>query len=228
VTRSPRPRSAFPVIVLLAFTPLAGCLSTAAHQPQDFAEAPLYGMVYDYDNLSCAEAIVIVDEKEEARSDINGRFVVTTLPRGHHQVIVRKDGYEDCRIGFEFLNRTQVLYVRIISASQLMRQVEGALEQKDLARARQLLDRTLAVAPKNPVARYLLAVYLLQDKHPDEAVALLLGILDEGYRDPTLYLTLADLYQYSIDDPKQARTYLEKYLQLRQDPGIQRRLEALP
>lgn len=228
MTRLIRPCGAFHLILLSSIAILAGCMSQNARPPQEFTEAPLYGMVYDFDNQSCPEAIVIVDDREQARSDINGRFVVTALPRGRHRVVVRKEGYEECGMDFEFLNRTQVLYVRIISASQLMRQIEGALEERDLARARQLLDRTLSVAPGNPVARYLEAVFMMEDKHPDEAVALLLGIVDEGYREPVLYLTLADLYQYAIDDPRQARVYLEKYLQLRQDPAIQRRLETLP
>jgi tetratricopeptide (TPR) repeat protein len=220
-----------PVALLLLIGPLlalTGCLSDRMDRPQDFDEAPLFGMVYDFDNEPCAGALIRVDGEDAVRTDINGRFVINDLSRGRHQLEVLKEGYESYTLAFDFLNRSQALYVRMISANQLLRQVEEALEKRRYSAALEMLERVERIEPANPVAAYLRGAYLIRVRRDAEAAAVLEGLVGQGYQEPVLYLTLADLYEYRLSDPERARHYLEQYLRIEADPEVQKRLDALP
>ncbi len=52
-------------------------------------------------------------------------------------------------------------------------------------------------------------------------------ILAKGYSEPVVYITLADIYQYGINDTKKAIFNLEKYLQIQRNNKVEKRLEAL-
>jgi len=67
----------------------------------------------------------------------------------------------------------------------------------------------------------------MQMRKPEEAVKILNKILDKGYSEPVVYITLADIYQYRINDTKKALSSLEKYLQIQRNNKVEKRLEAL-
>jgi tetratricopeptide (TPR) repeat protein len=213
--------------VLAAALALVSCVSQRERRLREFTEAPLFGMVYDYDQKPCPAAAVHVDGQERARTDIDGRFVIVDLSRGEHRVGVRKPGYEELELEVQFLNRDQILYLRIISLRQLLEVAEAALEKKRLAETASLLDRARKIDPGDPVGVYLKALYLLETGAVDEAVLTLEGLAGSGYREAILYLSLADIYQYRLGDPARAAENLRVYLELQQDPDVRKRLEAL-
>jgi tetratricopeptide (TPR) repeat protein len=215
-------------LLLLCLLPgLTACLSDKAVRAQEFDEAPLFGMVYDFENEPCADALIRVDGEDSVRTDIDGRFVIHELSQGRHHIEVLKDGYEPHSLDFNFLNRTQALYLRVVSANQLLRQAEAAMENLNYSNAVDLLDRVLNIDPENPVALYLRGLYLVQMRRDEEAVLMLEGLIERGHREPAIYLTLADLYEFRLSDRDRARQYLEQYLRLERDPDVQKRLEAL-
>jgi hypothetical protein len=213
-----------PLVLLLAS---ASCVSNREQKLREFQEAPLFGMVYDHDQKPCPAAAVRVDGEERAQTDINGRFAVVDLSRGEHRIGVRKQGYEDLELSVQFLNRDQILYLRVISLRQLLEQAEAALEKKKLAETASLLARADKIDAGDPVGVYLKALYLLEKGAAAEAAEVLEGLARGGYREAILYLSLADIYQYRLRDLTRAAASLRTYLELQNDPDVRARLKVL-
>jgi tetratricopeptide (TPR) repeat protein len=217
-------------LLLLAtglFLPLSSCLSRPSNQPASLEEYPMQGMVYDDDNQPSAGAWIYYDGQKGPQTDIRGRFVLYGLARGVHRIEVRKDGYEPVDTTVEFVDRSQVLYLKVISLPQLLRRLEQALEDRSIQKAEELLRRAELIAAEDPVLLYLRAVYQLETGRAQEALKSLERVLWKGYRVPVVYLTMADIYQYHLQDPVRAAEHLAQYLRMQKDPEIQRRLEAL-
>lgn len=213
-------------LLMLAVLPASfiACKTLKGDRYREFSKAPLFGMVYDTENRPCSGARVVVDEQEGPRSDINGRFVIQSLSRGEHRITVAKEGYETLSISFEFLNKNQVLYLRVVPVDHLLRQAENALENKKLAEAGKLLERAFKVDPENPVGWYLQSVLYVHSGQVEQAVATLEHILDQGFREAPVLLALADLYQFRLGDLGKAASLLGEYLRIEKDPDIEKRL----
>ena len=120
-----------------------------------------------------------------------------------------------------------MLYLKVVSFTQLLRRVEQALEERRIGQAEELIGRAERLNAADPVLLYLKAMYLLEAERAEEALRSLEQILGGGYREAVVYLTLADIYQYRMDDVPRAARALEEYLRLQKDPEVQKRLEAL-
>jgi hypothetical protein len=206
---------------------LGSCVSYREKRIREFASAPLLGMVYDRDQKPCVSALITVDGQDGPRTDINGRFVIDELARGDHLIGVQKEGYEPLQAPVSFLDRTQVLYLRVISYSRLLREAEEALDRQKLGEAEELLDRAEALDAEEPVGLYLRAVLFLKRGDSGRAAAQLEQILARGEPVPAVLLTLADLCQYRLGDPARAASFLREYLAVEDSPDIRARLQAL-
>ncbi|MBN2323959.1 MAG: carboxypeptidase-like regulatory domain-containing protein [Spirochaetes bacterium] len=211
-------------ILLIA---LLSCATESGKTPYDFKTAPLIGMLYDRENKPCAGASVFIDGIEKASTDINGRFAVPGVSRGTHTVAVKKEGYEKEEFTFEFLSRSQVVYLRVYSFDQLLDEAEAAIAERSWAEAEDLIERAKAVRRDDPVGLFLEAVLFNEQKQYHEAKERLERIIDLGYREPYVYLALADIHQYGLDDRESAAACLEEYLALKDDDDVRNRLEGL-
>ena len=206
---------------------LLGCASKEPVVLTSFDEAPLNGMVYDYDNRPCVGTAVTLDEKWTVITDINGRFVFTSVTAGEHTLEFAREGFETLLLPFEFNSRTQVVYAKIVSLEQLVRRIEASITEGKWRAAEDNLARAKAIEELDPIVRYLEAVLLLENGKAAEAAAILIAIIEAGRADPVVYLSLADIYQLSLDDPSMAVRYLAGYLRLRSDSEVQQRYEDL-
>lgn len=203
-----------------------GCKSSV--KTRNFNRATLYGMLYDYDNKPCFGAEVFVDDsKKSIQTDISGRFILVDLKKGTHQITVKLDNYEELSISFDFIDRSNILYLKIISFNQLLRLAEETLEEKKYFETDNYLTRAEAIQTDNPVAVYLRALYYMETDYFNEAVTVLQNAIYSGNYEPVFYITLADIYQYKLDDIPSAISQLEKYLQQSNNPEVKHRLELL-
>lgn len=191
---------------------------------QDFDEATIMGMVYDYNNRPCSDALIIIDDVEGPRTDMNGRFFLQSVSRGTHEITIIKQAYEDLTITFDFSNRSQVLHANLISFDLLLNMTDEAISLGRLFDAEQTLMRAEKIRPNDPVVLYLKAVICKENGDAAGAVNILHSILGEGYQGPYVYLTIGNLYEYYLDDYENAIFYLEKYLQYVRDDGVEKRL----
>ncbi len=215
-------------IVLLALVAVASCATQpGAPDPLAFDEAPLFGMVYDTDNQPCAGVAFKVDGGASLTTDVRGRFVLPSLSKGEHRLEASKDGYEDLAVTFQFLNRTDVLYLRMTSFSRLRAMAEESMDQRRWEEAGGLLERAKALNATDPVFLYLQALLAYRTERYPDAVGFLEDLIDAGVREAHVYLLLADLYEKHLQDPGKAADNLAAYLELRADPEAGKRLEAL-
>lgn len=215
------------VALSLAVCTLLSCSTTRVNDPRSFSAAPLYGMIYDLDNRPVAKALLTIDGKRGPNSDVTGRFVVPSLARGSHEIVAEKEGYETLRISLSFLDDTQVLYLQICSQQQLLSLAGDKIEEMEWGEAHAYLRRAAAVDETDPVYRFITAILDLHLNQPREAEKTLLSLLATGYEKPAIYLFLADLHQFLLEKPEEAANDLRRYLALRSDPQVQKRLKAL-
>lgn len=210
-----------------------GCASRTSQgkveRVSPFERAPLYGMVYDHDNVPCAGASVLLDGKTRAVADREGRFIASGVEPGRHRVLLTKSGYEELTVEIDFQDPSQVLYARMVSLDQLVAVAERAIAVGDWRRAEEALDRAKLVAPADFTVPFLLAI--LDYKRGEFASAeVRLTSLISAFPDaapPVAYLFLARLYEHHLDRPARAAAALEHLLQISDDPHARARLERL-
>lgn len=193
----------------------------------DFTTADLHGMIYDHHNQVCSGVLVSVDKSAGLFSDINGRFTLPNLPKGKHEIQLKKEGYEDACFTVDFQSRTQILYLRIFSFDQILELAEEALKQGKIAGAEEYLIRAEKIKAGDPLLLYLKAVIALKRNQPEEALQLLLSILDQAIIEPYVYLTIADIYEYKMKDRENALKYLKKYAHFEENEDILSRIKNL-
>ncbi|MDA8425297.1 MAG: tetratricopeptide repeat protein [Treponema sp.] len=211
----------------LAAAAALSCASTGRAQAGGGSGPPLFGMVYDDDNVPVAGARVSVDGGDPVTSDVNGRFALAAPSIGPHSLLVEKPLFETARDDFDYQSAVQLLYVKLISIRQLVARAEGALERRDLTRAADILGRVLALAPDDIEARYAAAIVAYRDGRTAEASSLLEALVREGCREPAIYLFLADIAQFTEKNGEKAAGQLKRSLDLRGDPEVERRLAEL-
>jgi tetratricopeptide (TPR) repeat protein len=193
----------------------------------NFSTAPLLGMIYDSENLPCLAASVMIDGNERAQTDVNGRFVASEVSKGEHTITIVKKGFETLTIPFNFLDRKQILYLKVISLKQILAKIEENLAQKRMKEVEEYIVRANAIDEKNPVLMYITALFHSQNERNEEAVAQLEKLLELGYKEPVTYLTLADLYEYRLRNYEKAVLSLKTYIKLRPLPEIRERMEDI-
>ena len=214
------------LIILLISMLLGSCnsLPLKKHKTQS-----LYGMIYDRDNRPVNNVLIYVNDKPMASSDIQGRFIIPALkPRLQYAIIARKDNYEDVAINISFSDPSYILYIRIFSADQLLAEAEEALKEKEWDRTESLLIRSQNAGGNETSIQFLQGILLFYKKQYHQALAIISALSEKERNAPYLYLFLADLCQYYLQEPSEAAHYLDKFLSLQFDPAIQRRRKELP
>jgi tetratricopeptide (TPR) repeat protein len=215
------------VLCIIASLLFFSCASQDTVDIINFESAPLFGMIYDDDNQPCAAASLGVDGKPGPMTDIRGRFLIPDLKRGGHTLVVKKEGIEELALSFQFLNKTDVLYIKVVSFAQLLSQAERALEERKWNDADAFLARAEKLNPVDAYFLYLRAVEAYKTEKFTDAVKYLNTIIEKGAKEPYVYIFLADVYEKNIGDKQKAIENLEIYLSKQADSEAEKRLAAL-
>ena len=183
----------FPVLISLLFLSCA----TSKNSIIDFKKAPLYGMIYDLNNNPLSGVLIKIktehnttaetDPEEDnivrqAISDINGRFVIPNLKKGNHTLFSSLEDFEKMQLEFAFLNRTRVMYLKMVSLNNLLQYAEDALGKKEYKEAGEMLKRAAVLKPEVPQMLYLKAVLFFKEQQPEQA--------EEYFKDATINVKL--------------------------------------
>ena len=149
----------------------------------------VYGATVDGAPLGgLAGARVALDGGEPVIADSRGRFLIPDVHIGPHRLQVSRDGYIPVDREIEFLNRSQVVYVRLVRVDEAVdalaadfASAENALPP-DLAGIRRRALTVVRADPRNPVARYALALVALETGMSREA-AYQVSRMSPEYRD---------------------------------------------
>ena len=177
IARAGRWQRAQAVATLALLLGLLGMLMSCRTSHQyvgSFRKADLAGAVYALEisgagRSSVAGASVRLDESEPITTDASGRFLISGVRAGTHRIRVSRDGYLTVERELSFLNRSQVVYVRLPSIEWAMQAIAEAILDGDNDEARDLALRVVSVAPRNPVARYALTMVELERGQTERA-----------------------------------------------------------
>ncbi|MBN1648172.1 MAG: hypothetical protein JW874_09080 [Spirochaetales bacterium] len=221
---------------------ISGC-KTAQHDINDFDTAHISGMVYCRGNDACANVRIVVntaqsaEEKEDGKkkdktektvySDIYGRFSIPELEKGPHTVTASKQGFETNSFDFEFLNRTQSIYIYMISEEDLITELESENEAKNYNRASRTVDRLLALNPDSSRGLFLAAGVSMKLTEYEKA----LGYLDrlKGLEPDSIWplVLSADIHEFHLKDPAQALAELQQIHQDKRDESVKEKIRKL-
>lgn len=207
------------LILLICFFSLTGCRSNKFEMPS------VQGMIYDGNNEPVSDVEVLINDKKNAVSDIYGHFTLTglELTKAYSLKAVKK-GFEDVNFSFNYSSPSQVIYLRMYSASELLSSAEAMVEEKKYNEAEKFLDRAELSGGSYLGINYLRACIKYLTGDYDAALSLLNAIVNEGYVDSNIYLFIADVYENGFSDIENTKIYLQKALELSYDPAIQKRL----
>lgn len=198
---------------------LAGCAST--NTEKTFVQ----GMIYNSDNEAVSDAEIYLDDEEITVSDIYGHFTLDQLTLNKDYVLTaKKKGYEDSNLTFRFLNASQVIYLKMYSAGELLAEAEKKASEREYGEALHFIERAECTNASKMSTDYLKAIIYFQRQEYDRALDIAEGLLDEGFTDPYVYLLLADIYEKGFGNVEKTEEYLEQFLKLSYDPAIKMRL----
>jgi hypothetical protein len=202
------------------------CASSGKAKP--FGPFTLQGMIYDRSGTSVANAAIFFEGRQVGLSDFKGRFYIPRVIPGEHLLEVKKTGYESYGGTIATQSPMDIAYVSLVSKEDLCEMIETALRERHWDLADAYANRALAVDSGDAVVRFLAAtvhaIPARQTRNAPEAVALLLGLLEDGFREPVILLFLADLYEYELKDYQKSKEYLERYLRFKDDEAVRERL----
>jgi tetratricopeptide (TPR) repeat protein len=185
-------------------------------------------MIYDGDNRPVNDVKIYVDDDYKAASDIHGRFVIPNMkPNREYRISTEKEQHEKTTMDVFHADPAAVLYIHLFSADQLMAEAEEAIKKKDWFRAETFLERAENAGGAYAPIRYLRGILEFHRDRYAEALSILLDLAEEERNTPHIYLFIADLYQYYINDPEEAMKFLTKFLELRYEPEAESRLNKL-
>ncbi len=195
-------------------------------------QTTLNGMLYDYDNEPVPSALISIKGTDiSVRTDIYGHFRIDKLLANTlYTATVTKNLYETTSVPFQFSNITQVLYIQIYSANQLLEKAEKEIQNKKYTIAQKLLIRCKSAGDNQTATEYLAAVIDYRQNKYNDAVRILTSLAQKDTDtadDSYIYLFLADIYQYKLQDYKKTVSYLSLFLKQTYNPEIEKRKNNL-
>lgn len=186
------------------------------------------GMIYDGNNEPVAGVQISIDDKQKTVSDMYGRFYIENLSiSNEYKLTASKKDYETITLSFEFQNITEVAYLTMYSATQLLDEAEKALQENNIENAQSFLTRAETCSGKTLSSQYFQAIIYYKKSNFSEAIKILNELTVYGDNNPYIYLFLADIYEYNLKDIENAKNYLNKYLEISFEPDIEKRYKKL-
>jgi hypothetical protein len=185
-------------------------------------------MIYDRDNKPVHNAAVYVNGKYMVSSDINGHFIIPQMrTRQQYAIKVNKTHYEEIQIETAYMDPAYVLYIKMMSGDQFLAEAEHALKEKDWSKTETLLAKAKEAGAGGDSIQYLRAVLSFYRERYEEALEFLYGLEEKEKNAPYLYLFIADIYQYRLNNPEKAQVYLRRFLELCYNVEVKNRLGEL-
>lgn len=232
-------------LILLCILPsflLLSCKSKSPYQTEN-----LHGIIFNFDNEPVDNVKIELYEKKpdasetetqgtvepfsifEVYTDIHGQFNLGELKKNcEYELLLTKELYEKKSFSFTYTDPTQILYIQLYSAEQYLQLAEQEIKKNNMQKAIIYLETAKSAGANPVISEYLHAVIYFKQGDYQKAISILEQLIDKGSTESYIYLFLADMYQYKIEDLDKAELYLKRYLENMYDPSVSERLQALP
>jgi len=145
-----------------------------------------------------AGARISLDGEKEVVADSQGRFLLPRVRTGTHTLRVRREGYLPVERRIEFLNRSEIVYVRLLSVEEARLRAVRAYESGRLDPAEELARRLVEYQEGDLVARYLLAARALSRGQPSRGLGHLRRLSRPDRRRPPVAALRRELERASL------------------------------
>jgi len=167
------------IFVLSLAALLTGCRSVSTPKRAIQDSGMMYAMIYDYENTPVYGVAVFINGKKYTESDLQGRFVLEFKKNGKYAIKLEKSGYELIEDMFTY-DPMNVLYFKMVNASQLVSQAEEAMEQYAYKGAEELINRAHNLEPNRPDILYFQSIILYYQGRKAEAKVILENLQSRG------------------------------------------------
>lgn len=168
-------------LAVLAALLSGGCSTLGLGRPP----ADLRGMVYGFDNAPVASYSLSLDGKREVETDVTGRFSFRDAGIGTHRLSGFREGYESHDSTIVIASRTDIAYLRVASADDLLGLADAALSGGDLQSAGAFVSRAEQTGSRSPLIPFYAAIVLFREGRAGECAGLLDELGRRGFRDPS-------------------------------------------
>lgn len=166
-------------ILCLLFSALilaTGCSSVWSKKYKDDAGV-MYGMIYDGNEEGVSGVSVKVNGWLKAVSDGQGRFILKFLyadiqDKKEQKIEFEKEGYEKIKEVF-YYEPMSLLHIKMESGEEIIKKAETAVDEKEYARAEELLERSIKIEDLRDESFFLKAVIRYKEGKKKEAEQLL-------------------------------------------------------
>lgn len=186
------------------------------------------GMIFNDNNEAVSDVQIYLNNEEITVSDIYGHFTITELGRNNEYVLKAvKNGYETTEITFTFLNASQVLYLHMYSAEELLVKTEELIKEKKYIEAEKFLERAENAEASYLSANYLRAIILYNRKNYEESLSVLKKLINSEYEEAYVYLFMADIYEKEFNNLEETKKCLSRFLEFEYSEDVSERLQKL-
>lgn len=191
---------------------IAGCKSTDLENPGE--STSLLGVVFDKRSNPVKNASLTIKSLEDEilftmNTDIDGQFFIPELQFGNYIVEIRAKRSAFTVIEIEHFDIENILVIRLPTFQDLISDLENSLRTDDIVASEKQISDLDSIDDKDIYYNYLKAIFLVKIEMYVEAKDLLLSIEDENYS--YIYLLLADIYEYHLDNKLAAIKYLKRF-----------------
>lgn len=197
-----------------AIAPLAAVLCISCASEPATPPDSLYGMIYDLDGAAVKGATLSFGESFLCESDSSGRFFLDGLPRGYHDGVAEKPGFERVEFTLDFRGAADILYVKIPSKPQILSLAERAIKSAKWEEADLYISRASAIEGEYYLQWFYAGVLAVRfpaaSVDPLTVVQELERIVERGVRTEALFLLIGDLQQYRLGNAGAALASLRR------------------
>ncbi len=186
---------------------LASCFALCSCATAGFrrGKVDVHGMVYDFENRPVGGYTVSLDGRRSAVSDVTGRYEFPAVPSGEYRLTGTREGYERYEHTVSVDSRTDIQYLRVASAEELLNLADAAIGEGDLESAAAYAARAEKTGSPSFLVPYYAAVIAFRSGRPGEALSLLSALESGGVRDSAVSRMKRDMLRLTggvADEPR--------------------------
>lgn len=206
-TAAARPARAFflaPALLFAAAGLLPASLASCASLSGGAGNLDVHGMVYDFENRPVPDYELRLDGKRSVFTDATGRFAMYSVPPGDYLLSGSRQGFESYEAPVRIGELTDMYYLRVASAEELLELADGELEEGRIEGAAELVARSERTGSDSSLVPFYAAVVSFRQGKGGEALAILAALEDRGLRDPYVLRMRRDMETLLREAPRDA------------------------
>lgn len=165
------------VLISFALFALLGCVNfDEVYMKDELKKAMITGKVITEEGLPLEGAIVKLNELQETKTDINGRFLFNFVKYGEYNIIVKKEEYNQSIVNFHYTFKTRkdnFIKVKLKSLNYLINEAIEFLKEKNFQKVQNILNEIEKISADDQTVLYLKAMYFYYGARYESAMKIL-------------------------------------------------------